>query len=106
MQITRIDLGSVERIAVGHGHCFKIAEHEVAVFRGRDGGLFAIENSCPHLGGPLADGIFGGTQVVCPLHGHKFDCTTGKGSEASECVKTFKVWIEDNNIVLELGEGT
>ena len=96
----RINLGSVEHIALGQGRCFMVGVHEVAIFRTRTGQLFAVENSCPHRGGPLSEGIVGHAQVVCPLHGHKFDLATGQGSEGHECVKTFKVWEENRNIVM------
>ena len=100
MASMRINLGSVEHIALGQGRCFMVGVHEVAMFRTRAGRLFAVENSCPHRGGPLADGIIGEGKVVCPLHGHKFDLSTGQGSEAHECVKTFKVWEERGQIVM------
>ena len=100
METMRIHLGSVDQIPLGQGRCFMVGEYPVGIFRLRDGRLFAIENRCPHLGGPLADGIVGGTQVVCPLHGHKFDFVTGKGSEGHECVRTYKVFTENNNVVL------
>jgi nitrite reductase (NADH) small subunit len=32
---------------------------------------------CPHRGGPLVDGLLGGTVIVCPLHGYRFDVVTG-----------------------------
>jgi len=95
-----INLGLVEDIPVGQGRCFVVQDEEVAVFRSRDGNLFAIENKCPHLKGPLSDGIVGGGQVICPLHGHKFDLKTGKGSEGYECVSVFNVWEEQKNIIL------
>lgn len=43
------------------------------------GGKFhAINNSCLHRGGPLADGLLEGNVVTCPLHGWQYDVTTGK----------------------------
>jgi len=96
-----VNLGSVDQVSIGHGHCFIINDEEIAVFRPRNGGLVAIENKCPHRQGPLSDGIIGEGKVICPLHGHKFDLVTGEGSESSECVKVFKVWEEDGSIVIE-----
>ena len=96
----RINLGSVGHIPLGQGRCFMVGVHEVAIFRTRAGRLFAVENSCPHRGGPLSEGIIGEGKVICPLHGHKFDLSTGQGSEAHECVKTFKVWEENGYIVM------
>ena len=99
MKSTPINLGAVEKIALGHGQCFMVGTEEIAVFRARDGRLFAIENRCPHRAGPLSEGIIGDGKVVCPLHGHKFDLTTGKGSEGQECVKSFHVW-DDNGFLM------
>jgi len=95
-----INLGSIEDIAIGHGRCFVVKGEEIAVFRLRNGKFTAIENTCPHLQGPLSDGIIGGGKVVCPLHGHKFDLKTGKGSEPDECVEVFEVWEEHGNVML------
>lgn len=99
-----VNLGGLDQIAPGQGRCFVVEGEEVAVFRPRSGGIFALGHRCPHRQGPLADGIIGGGQVVCPLHGHKFDLATGKGSELSECAKTFKVWEENGHIFIQYGK--
>lgn len=93
-------LGSIQNIPMGQGRSFIVEGEEVAVFRTRGGSLFAIENKCPHLKGPLSDGIVGDGKVVCPLHGHKFDLKTGEGSEGHECVNIFDVREENGNILL------
>lgn len=97
----QINLGSVEKIALGQGQRFVIQGKDIAVFRTRDGKIFAIEDRCPHRQGPLSDGIVGGGQVICPLHGHKFDLETGKGSDGQECVEVFKAWEQEGKIILE-----
>ena len=97
----RIDLGGLEQIPVGQGKCFIVMGEEVAVFRSRTGDVSAVENRCPHRRGPLADGVIGGGKVICPLHGHKFDLSTGEGSERHECVRVFPVAVKNGRIVLE-----
>ena len=96
-----INLGSIEQIPIGQGACFIVNDQEIAVFRSRDGRIFAIENRCPHRQGPLCEGIVGGGKVICPLHGHKFDLTTGKGSDPRECVKVFKAWEDHGQMMIE-----
>jgi nitrite reductase (NADH) small subunit len=96
-----LHLGSIEQIPLGFGRCFKIDRQEVAIFRCRDGRVLAVQNRCPHRAGALSEGIIGDGKVVCPLHGHKFDMTTGAGSEPKECLKVYKAWADQGSIFME-----
>tara|TARA_Y100000310_G_C20445160_1_gene698032 strand:+ start:161 stop:514 length:354 start_codon:yes stop_codon:yes gene_type:complete len=98
------DLGPIDQIPLGEGRQFQIGHTSVAVFRARDGRVFAAQAQCPHRGGPLADGIIGGGQLHCPLHGYKFELDTGKpiGAECN-ALKTFPVTVTDKcQIQIEL----
>jgi nitrite reductase (NADH) small subunit len=97
-----ISLGSVSRIPLGQGRCYAVGSAEVAIFRQRDGRLFAIQNRCPHRQGPLSEGVIGSGQVICPLHGHKFNLKSGAGSEPAECVEVHAIMILDGEIRLGL----
>src|SRR5215510_2302843 len=79
-----VTLGSVQAIPCGEGRTFDVGTRRIAVFRTRQGEVFATQAECPHRGGPLADGLLGGTTLVCPLHSWKFDLCTGAASNA-EC---------------------
>ena len=59
-----INLGNIGRIPVGQGRCYVVGAEEIAVFRQRDGRLFATQNRCPHRQGPLSEGVMGGGQVI------------------------------------------
>ena len=97
-----MSLGSVSRIPVGQGRCYVIGPDEIAVFRQRDGRLFAIQNRCPHRQGPLSEGVIGDGHVICPLHAHRFNLKTGAGSEPDECVQVHRVKDLDGEILLHL----
>lgn len=71
------NLGSVESIPMGQGRLFQVQGLSVAVFRSRQGAVFAMQALCPHKGGPLADGILGQRTLICPLHGCGFDVVSG-----------------------------
>ena len=45
-----------------------------------DGVVHAVDNNCPHSGGPLGKGQLSGRDVVCPWHGWRWDMTTGRNS--------------------------
>lgn len=100
----------LDSIPVGEGRTFAVNGEQIAVFRTRSGGVFAVQAHCPHRGGPLADGLVGETTVVCPLHASKFDLSSGQplGGPAGDCpIKTYPVRVdEQGRIVLECWEAT
>lgn len=71
-------IGKVEQIPPGEGRNFDVRGKTVAVFRTRADQVFATQALCPHRSGPLADGMLGGSVLVCPLHDRSFDLLTGK----------------------------
>ena len=95
-----VNLGSSSRIPVGQGRCYVVGAEEIAVFRQRDGRLFAAQNRCPHRQGPLSEGVMGGGHVICPLHAHRFNLENGAGSEPGECLKVHRVKDFDGEILL------
>lgn len=89
-------------IPLREGRPVKIGNREIAVFNLGERFL-AVENHCPHKGGPLADGIVSGTSVACPLHARKFSLETGEGASsasASSCVQAFPAKVEDGIVLL------
>ena len=60
IETSMINLGSVSRIPLGQGRCYVVGAEEIAVFRQRDGRLFATQNRCPHRQGALSEGGMGG----------------------------------------------
>ena len=74
----------------------------VAVFRTADDQVFALDDRCPHKGGPLSEGIVHGAQVTCPLHGWVFDMATGSAQGADEGrVATYAVRCENGRVLLD-----
>ena len=88
------------------GRAVKVGNREIAIFNLGDRFL-AVDNRCPHKGGPLADGIVSGATIVCPLHAWKISLETGEGvnsTSASSCVETFRTRVEHGVIFLELAD--
>lgn len=48
-------------------------DHELAVYRGSDGVVAALDAFCPHMGAHLAEGKVEGDQLRCLFHCWKFD---------------------------------
>ena len=102
----RIALGSIDQIPLGEGRCFKLGAARIALFRPREGGVFALDAFCPHLGGPLADGLIGAGQVVCPLHAYRFRLSDGRGVDHGLAVRAYVVEVSDGLIFLCQGDAT
>lgn len=74
---------------------------KVAVFRTADDRVFAIDDRCPHKGGPLSQGIVHGASVTCPLHNWVISLETGKAQGADEgCVRTIPIKVEGSQIYI------
>ena len=94
---------NVVNIPPREGRAVTVGGAEIAIFH-LENRYLAIENQCPHKGGPLCDGIVSGTTVVCPLHGRRFDLETGMAVRASQpsCVATFPARVEGGIIFVDL----
>lgn len=74
---------------------------EIAVFC-RDSEYFALNNVCPHQGGPLGEGKIEDDCVYCPWHGWEFDLETGKHGQGIHDATTYPVTIEGTEIHVRL----
>ena len=84
----------------------KLAEaggQSIAIFN-LGGTYYAIENACPHRGGPLAEGMMAGEEVICPWHGSRFSVKTGAvlTPPARQGVKSFSVRVTGNDVEVEI----
>jgi nitrite reductase (NADH) small subunit len=72
------------------------------VFRTSEDAVFAIDDRCPHKGGPLSQGIVHGTLVTCPLHNWVISLETGlaQGADQGE-VATYPIRIEAGRLLLD-----
>ncbi|GIX07617.1 MAG: assimilatory nitrite reductase small subunit [Candidatus Poribacteria bacterium] len=93
-------LGDLETIPLGEGRVFLVGTQAVAVFRTRKGELFALDNYCPHQGGPLGDGLVAAGKVACPLHGWLVDLKTGACPHSAQRVRTYPIREENGRLYL------
>jgi nitrite reductase (NADH) small subunit len=63
-------------IPMGEGRAVTVDGRRIAIFR-TEAGVFAIDQACPHAGGPLADGIASDCTVICPLHERRYSLEDG-----------------------------
>jgi nitrite reductase/ring-hydroxylating ferredoxin subunit len=79
-------------------------ETQVAIFH-IDGELFAVSNICPHQHSPvIADGYIEDCTITCPLHGWIYDLRNGKALGGSGRLKTYEVYLDGDDVMLEKPE--
>ena len=90
-----------DEIKEGAAKLVRVNNEEIAVFK-HQGQLCAMQNACPHEGGQLSAGWIEEGAVVCPLHGYKFDLTSGAcATDAKLKAKIFKLAAQGENYTVE-----
>ncbi|HMN26910.1 MAG TPA: non-heme iron oxygenase ferredoxin subunit, partial [Caldilineaceae bacterium] len=79
-------------VAPGQVRRVQVDGEEVAVYN-VDGALYATQEKCTHVGGPLSEGELQGNVITCPWHGSCFDVTNGQVmcGPASKPLATYRV---------------
>ena len=99
-----VPIAAADGIPVREGRAALVGGREIAIFNLGDA-FVAVDNRCPHQGGPLADGIVANGAIVCPLHAWKITLRTGaveRPSGAGECVRSYPTRVEAGVILVEL----
>jgi len=96
-----VEIGDLEAIPRRGSRVVKTARGDIAVFRTIDDKVFALEDRCPHRGGPLSQGIVQGDSVTCPLHNWEIGLADGRARGADQgCAKRIAVKLEQGRVSL------
>ena len=115
----RYVVGRVADLPPGSRRLIRAGRFEVGVFN-VNGKYYALNNRCPHAGGPLCLGEVTGTTedvgayrviwvrqgeiVSCPWHAWEFDIASGRTiTEPTKSVRTYPVRVEDGHVIVETG---
>ena len=86
----------------GAGMTAEVNGQKIALFN-VEGRVYAVDNTCPHRGGPLGEGYLDGTVVTCPWHAWQFDVATGECQSAPGVAqKKFAAKIEGGDILVDV----
>ncbi len=101
--MTQVKVAAVADVVSGTGKVVEAGGKAIALFN-VDGRFYALENGCTHVGGPLGRGRLAGNVVTCPLHGSRFDVTSGNvvGPPARRPVQTYPVQVRDGSIFVDV----
>ncbi len=96
-----VRVATTGEIAPGTGRCVEVSGREIALFNA-GGTFFALDNTCPHRGGPLGEGELEGTVVTCPWHAWQFDLRSGESLTDDLKVARFDVKVEGDAVLVAL----
>ena len=100
--MARTRVADASAIEPGAGVVVEAGGRTLAVFN-VDGAFHAIDNRCPHRGGPLGDGQLKGAIVTCPWHGYRYDVRTGAHHlNPSLNVACYPVTVEDGAVYVDV----
>ena len=100
--MTRTRVGITSDIPVGEGRVVEAGGTTIALFN-VEGTYYALDNTCPHRGGPLGDGDLEGTIAACPWHGWRWDVRTGaNANNPAIMVACYPVRVEEGEIFVDL----
>jgi nitrite reductase (NADH) small subunit len=98
-----VDAGELEALPERGARVLRIGTAQIAVFRTSTGAVYALDDRCPHRGGPLSQGIVHGDCVTCPLHDWVIDLRTGSATGADTgCTSTFPVRIDAGRVLIDV----
>ena len=72
-----VDVADVNDVPEGKTKHVEVKEKEI-LLANSDGKVYALCDRCSHMNAPLSMGAMNGKVVTCPMHGARFDVTTGK----------------------------
>jgi nitrite reductase/ring-hydroxylating ferredoxin subunit len=99
---TRYRVGPLGAFPEGEGVRVEVGGIGIALFR-RGNRVYAVGDSCPHMGASLSEGYLDGCNVVCPWHGWVFKLEDGSSIfDENACVPVFRVTVEEGEIVVEV----
>jgi nitrite reductase (NADH) small subunit len=93
--------GKVDLPPSGEAREIAVAERVLCV--ANDGGsIFAMDNVCPHRGGPLGQGMIEGGKIICPWHAWAFDLKTGEAHPLASRVPVYEVKLDGEDVLAKL----
>ena len=95
-----VKVAVTREIPPGSGKTVEVGDKPIAVFN-CDGTFYAIDDTCPHQGGPLGEGEVDGTVVTCPWHEWRYDLRTGVNTDDAACkVTAYAVKVEGEDVLV------
>ena len=98
-----INVGALNDLQPGNMMSIEANDNEILIAN-VDGTIYAVGNTCTHMGCSLSEGTLKGNTVECPCHSALFDLQTGKVLQGSATapIPVYKVILENGQISVDV----
>ena len=102
---TFVSVVKVSEVSVGEFKAVEVQGKRLLICH-LESGFYAVDDTCTHDDGPLADGWLEGNAIECPRHGARFDVTTGKVLclPAAIPINSYAVKVEGDEVKVNIVE--
>jgi len=92
-------VASLSELSSGEMKMVTLGEEDI-LLANVDGKIHAVSDLCSHADASLSDGYIEEGEVECPLHGSRFNLTTGEALNlpADEPLKVYEIKVEGDDI--------
>ena len=98
-----LDICALEEINALGSRIIAGPKGDIAIFRTSDDEVFALDDRCPHKGGPLSQGIVHNKRVTCPLHNFVIELSSEEAVAPDEgCTHTHPAKVENGVVWLSV----
>ena len=94
-------VASLSELSSGEMKMVTLGEEDI-LLANVDGKIHAVSDLCSHADASLSDGYIEEGEVECPLHGSRFNLTTGEALNlpADEPLKVYEIKVEGDDILV------
>ncbi len=98
-------IAEVDALKIGQVITTLAGTSAVCLVRTDEYGYTALDNRCPHQGGPLGEGQMDGEWLICPWHGYEYDPKTGNPPEGyGDCATPLALEVREEGIFVQVEE--
>ena len=95
-----INIAEASEIEPGQNIVVKCAGEDIAIFNTGET-FYAVNNACPHQGGPLNQGTLEDDCITCPWHGWQYDLKSGCPITTPN-LRTYPLRIQDDTLQIAI----
>jgi len=96
-----VEVADLDTLASEGRKLVRPADKHVALFH-QEGEVYAVDNRCPHMGFPLADGTVEDGILTCHWHHARFELACGDTFDVwADDVQTFPTAVEDGRVYVD-----